>query len=161
MHLSDSLRPPRRVFTTSIVYLHGVLFRLRKCVSRGDADTTMPVPAGRCGSLTPSRACVGRRSINVSDQTPRQSVDTKPHPFKTSSPSPLHPVTMASYLGRAAPRAFNASLRATARPALRSSVNVQRPAAPLFRRFLQVPAEQPRLRLGSLGTERYTPAQLR
>lgn len=68
---------------------------------------------------------------------------------------------MASYLGRAAPRAFNASLRATARPALRSSVNVQRPAAPLFRRFLQVPAEQPRLRLGSLGTERYISTQLR
>lgn len=59
---------------------------------------------------------------------------------------------MASYLTRAAPRAFNASLRATARPALRSTT-IQRPATPLFRRFLQTPAEQPRLRLGATGTE--------
>ncbi|KAK8205895.1 putative AhpC/TSA family thioredoxin peroxidase [Phyllosticta capitalensis] len=56
---------------------------------------------------------------------------------------------MASYISRAAPRAFNTGLRAAAvaRPAMR----VQRPAAPLFRRFLQVPAEQPRLRLGSVA----------
>ncbi|KAL1646403.1 peroxiredoxin 1 [Diplodia intermedia] len=58
---------------------------------------------------------------------------------------------MASYLSRAAPRAFNTSLRAAARPALRSSINVQRPATPLFRRFLSTPAEQPRLRLGSIA----------
>ncbi|GME24289.1 putative tsa family thioredoxin protein [Neofusicoccum parvum] len=57
---------------------------------------------------------------------------------------------MASYLSRAAPRAFNASLRApgAARPALRFA-SIQRPATPLFRRFLQTPAEQPRLRLGA------------
>lgn len=59
---------------------------------------------------------------------------------------------MASYLSRTAPRAFNASLRAAAaRSALRPA-SIQRPATPLFRRFLQTPAEQPRLRLGSTGT---------
>ncbi|KAF2083420.1 thioredoxin-like protein [Saccharata proteae CBS 121410] len=52
---------------------------------------------------------------------------------------------MASYLSRAAPRAFTTSLRAAARPATK----VQRPATPLFRRFISVPAEQPRLRLGA------------
>ncbi|KAK7533046.1 mitochondrial peroxiredoxin-like protein Prx1 [Phyllosticta citribraziliensis] len=59
---------------------------------------------------------------------------------------------MASYLSRAAPRAFNSGLRAAAhaRPTTRIQA-VQRPAAPLFRRFLQVPAEQPRLRLGSVA----------
>ncbi|KAF4301031.1 putative tsa family thioredoxin protein [Botryosphaeria dothidea] len=60
---------------------------------------------------------------------------------------------MASYLSRTAPRAFNASLRAAAaRSALRPA-SIQRPATPLFRRFLQTPAEQPRLRLGSTAPD--------
>ncbi|KAH8634701.1 hypothetical protein IG631_10101 [Alternaria alternata] len=52
---------------------------------------------------------------------------------------------MASFFPRAASRA----LRSSARPALR----VQRPAAPLFRRGFALPAEQPRLRLGSIGED--------
>ncbi|KAG9186103.1 peroxiredoxin (alkyl hydroperoxide reductase subunit C) [Alternaria panax] len=50
---------------------------------------------------------------------------------------------MASFFPRAASRA----LRSSARPALR----VQRPAASLFRRGFALPAEQPRLRLGSIA----------
>jgi hypothetical protein len=50
---------------------------------------------------------------------------------------------MASFF----PRAASLALRSSARPALR----VQRPAAPLFRRGFALPAEQPRLRLGSIG----------
>lgn len=50
---------------------------------------------------------------------------------------------MASFFPRAASRA----LRSAARPAL----SFQRPAAVPFRRGLAVPAEQPRLRLGSIG----------
>lgn len=52
---------------------------------------------------------------------------------------------MASFL----PRASSRALRFAARPVLRS----QRPAIPLFRRGLATPpvAEQPRLRLGSVG----------
>lgn len=55
---------------------------------------------------------------------------------------------MASILPRAAPRA----LRLTARPAFRPAHSISRPAAPLFRRYISTPAEQPRLRLGSIGT---------
>ncbi|KAK5013618.1 peroxiredoxin 1 [Cryomyces antarcticus] len=55
---------------------------------------------------------------------------------------------MASLLPRSVLRSFNSSLRAAARP----SIHLQRPAAPLFRRFLATPtAEQPRLRLGSVA----------
>lgn len=50
---------------------------------------------------------------------------------------------MASFFPRAASRA----LRYNARPAL----NFSRPAAPLLRRGIAVPAEQPRLRLGSIA----------
>jgi hypothetical protein len=50
---------------------------------------------------------------------------------------------MASFLPRAASRA----LRSSARPTL----SFQRPAAPLLRRGIALPAEQPRLRLGSEG----------
>lgn len=50
---------------------------------------------------------------------------------------------MASFFPRAASRA----LRSAARPTL----SFQRPAAPLLRRGLALPAEQPRLRLGSVG----------
>jgi len=52
---------------------------------------------------------------------------------------------MASILPRAAPRAFRPAIRSLSRPQL----NIQRPSAPLFRRYLSTPAEQPRLRLGS------------
>ncbi|KAI8939067.1 hypothetical protein NX059_004906 [Plenodomus lindquistii] len=45
------------------------------------------------------------------------------------------------------PRAASRALRLSARPAL----NFQRPVAPLLRRGLAVPAEQPRLRLGSIA----------
>jgi peroxiredoxin (alkyl hydroperoxide reductase subunit C) len=55
---------------------------------------------------------------------------------------------MASILPRAAPRAFLVSVRATQRPQLNI---LSRPAAPLFRRYLSAPAEQPRLRLGSIA----------
>jgi hypothetical protein len=51
---------------------------------------------------------------------------------------------MASFFPCAASRA----LRSAARPTL----SFQRPAAPLLRRGLALPAEQPRLRLGSIGT---------
>ncbi|OCL08642.1 thioredoxin-like protein [Glonium stellatum] len=52
---------------------------------------------------------------------------------------------MASILPRAAPRAIRALPRVVTRP----KVNIQRPATPLFRRFLATPASQPHLRLGS------------
>ncbi|KAF1985812.1 mitochondrial peroxiredoxin-like protein Prx1 [Aulographum hederae CBS 113979] len=55
---------------------------------------------------------------------------------------------MVSFLPRAAPRA----VRSFAKPSLRPQFAVQRPAQPLFRRFLATPAtEQPRLRLGSVA----------
>ncbi|KAF2792207.1 mitochondrial peroxiredoxin-like protein Prx1 [Melanomma pulvis-pyrius CBS 109.77] len=54
---------------------------------------------------------------------------------------------MASVIHRAAPRAF----RFTALPTFRPAISLQRPAAPLFRRHLSTPAEQPRLRLGSIA----------
>jgi hypothetical protein len=57
-------------------------------------------------------------------------------------------VPMAFYLPRAAPRAFAQSLRVS------TPLRVQfRPAVatPLFRRFIATPAEQPRLRLGSVA----------
>jgi peroxiredoxin (alkyl hydroperoxide reductase subunit C) len=53
---------------------------------------------------------------------------------------------MASILPRAAPRAFRFAAVAS-RPASR----FQRPAVPAFRRGLATPAEQPRLRLGSIA----------
>ncbi|KAF2650979.1 AhpC/TSA family thioredoxin peroxidase [Lophiostoma macrostomum CBS 122681] len=55
---------------------------------------------------------------------------------------------MASFLPRTAPRALFFTARAAARPQL----HAQRPIAPLFRaRGLAIPAEQPRLRLGSVA----------
>jgi hypothetical protein len=55
---------------------------------------------------------------------------------------------MASFIPRAAPQALRVTARAAARPQLR----FQRPIAPLFRaRGLATTAEQPRLRLGSVG----------
>ncbi|KAF2195036.1 thioredoxin-like protein [Zopfia rhizophila CBS 207.26] len=54
---------------------------------------------------------------------------------------------MASILPRAAPRAF----RFTARAAVRPKLTIQRQTTPLFRRHLTTPAEQPRLRLGSVA----------
>ncbi|KAF2807909.1 thioredoxin-like protein [Mytilinidion resinicola] len=56
---------------------------------------------------------------------------------------------MASFLPRAAPRAFRPTFRIFARP----QFNVQRPSAPLFRRYLSTPTEQPRLRLGSTAPD--------
>ncbi|KAF1357905.1 thioredoxin-like protein [Lizonia empirigonia] len=47
------------------------------------------------------------------------------------------------------PRAASRALRSAARPALR----VQRPAVPSFRRGLVIPAEQPRLRIGSVAPD--------
>ena len=47
------------------------------------------------------------------------------------------------------PRAASRALRSAARPALR----VQRPAATSFRRGLAIPAEQPRLRIGSIAPD--------
>lgn len=47
------------------------------------------------------------------------------------------------------PRAASRALRSAARPALR----VQRPAATPFRRGLAIPAEQPRLRIGSVAPD--------
>ncbi|KAF2196534.1 mitochondrial peroxiredoxin-like protein Prx1 [Delitschia confertaspora ATCC 74209] len=55
---------------------------------------------------------------------------------------------MASILPRAAPRAFRSLTRTAACPQLKV---LNRPAAPLFRRYLTTPAEQPRLRLGSIA----------
>lgn len=55
---------------------------------------------------------------------------------------------MAFFLSRAAPRTFRVAARATVRPQL----PIQRPATPLFRRYLAT-EEQPRLRLGSVGME--------
>ncbi|OCK83724.1 thioredoxin-like protein [Lepidopterella palustris CBS 459.81] len=52
---------------------------------------------------------------------------------------------MVSILPRITPRAVRYSLRTVARPQL----SIQRPSAPLYRRYLSTPAEQPRLRLGS------------
>jgi len=60
-------------------------------------------------------------------------------------------IQMASILPRAAPRAFRLSIRASVRPQLNVG---KRPATPLFRRYLSTPAEQPRLRLGSVGKKR-------
>lgn len=53
---------------------------------------------------------------------------------------------MTSFLPRAAPRALRFAARATVRPQL----HLQRPATPLFRRYLAT-EEQPRLRLGSVA----------
>ncbi|KAF2108336.1 thioredoxin-like protein [Lophiotrema nucula] len=57
---------------------------------------------------------------------------------------------MASMLPRAAPRALRfaapSAVRASARPQLSFH-----PATPVFRRYLSTPAEQPRLRLGSVA----------
>ena len=47
------------------------------------------------------------------------------------------------------PRAASRALRCTARPVLR----IQRPAATPFRRGLAIPAEQPRLRIGSVAPD--------
>ncbi|KAE8446524.1 hypothetical protein EG329_011856 [Mollisiaceae sp. DMI_Dod_QoI] len=55
---------------------------------------------------------------------------------------------MTSFIPRTAPRALHALRAAGSRPV---QVQLRKPAAPLFRRFLATPAiaEQPRLRLGS------------
>jgi hypothetical protein len=55
---------------------------------------------------------------------------------------------MAGFLPRTAPRAFQSFRAAAPRP----TKFLQKPAAPLFRRFLATPVgERPRLLLGSTG----------
>jgi peroxiredoxin (alkyl hydroperoxide reductase subunit C) len=61
---------------------------------------------------------------------------------------------MASFLPRFAPQAFARSFRSV-RPTL---LPAQRIAIPTFRRGLATPAEQPRLRLGSVGMYTYEKA---